>query len=123
VDLGYEGDEHLLIEGEKLLLHEALSNLLDNALLYAGSGSVVTLRVSHQEDMAVIEVEDNGPGLSPADLLHVFERFWRASPLPGGCGLGLAIVNEIAHRHGGTATAQTRQPQGLRIQLSLPLNN
>jgi two-component system sensor histidine kinase TctE len=123
VDLGYEGDEHLLIEGEKLLLHEALSNLLDNALLYAGPGSVVTLRVSHQEDMAVIEVEDNGPGLSPADLLHVFERFWRASALPGGCGLGLAIVNEITHRHGGTATAQTRQPQGLRIQLSLPLNN
>jgi two-component system sensor histidine kinase TctE len=122
VDLGYEGDEHLLIEGEKLLLHEALSNLLDNALLYAGPGSVVTLRVSHQEDMAVIEVEDNGPGLSPADLLHVFERFWRASALPGGCGLGLAIVNEIAHRHGGTATAQTRQPQGLRVQLSLPLN-
>ena len=123
IDLGYEGDDSLLIEGEKLLLHEALSNLLDNALLYAGSGSMVTLRVSRHDTVAVIEVEDNGPGLSPADLLHVFERFWRASSLPGGCGLGLAIVNEIAHRHGGQATALSVQPQGLLIRLSLPLHN
>ena len=123
IDLGYEGDDSLLIKGEKLLLHEALSNLLDNALLYAGPGSVVTLRVRCQDNHAVIEVEDNGPGLSPADLLHVFERFWRASSLPGGCGLGLAIVNEIAHRHGGQATALSVQPQGLLIRLSLPLHN
>lgn len=123
IDLGYEGEDSLFIQGEKLLLHEALSNLLDNALLYAGQGSMVTLRVSRQEDRAVIEVEDNGPGLSPADLLHVFERFWRASSLPGGCGLGLAIVNEIAHRHGGQATALSVHPQGLLIRLSLPLHN
>jgi two-component system sensor histidine kinase TctE len=51
----------------------------------------------------------------------VFERFWRASELPGGCGLGLAIVNEIAHRHGGTASAAVVQPHGLRITLVLPL--
>ena len=70
-----------------------------------------------------IEVEDNGPGLSPDDLLHVFERFWRASALPGGCGLGLAIVHEIARRHGGSATALPVQPRGLLIRLSLPLKN
>ena len=122
VDLGYEGDDSLLIEGEKLLLREALSNLLDNALLYAGQGSVVTLRVSRQDGLAVIEMEDNGPGLSADNLRHVFERFWRASALPGGCGLGLAIVAEIAQRHGGTATALTVQPQGLQIRLSLPLH-
>jgi two-component system sensor histidine kinase TctE len=72
-------------------------------------------------DRAFIEVEDNGPGLSEADLNHVFERFWRASELPGGCGLGLAIVAEIAHRHGGNATALAVQPHGLRVRLSLPL--
>jgi two-component system sensor histidine kinase TctE len=123
VDLGYEGEESLLLDGEKLLLHEALSNLLHNALLYAGQGSVVTLRVARQGPVAVIEVEDNGPGLSPTDLQHVFERFWRASTLPGGCGLGLAIVNEIARRHGGSAIALPVQPQGLLIRLSLPLKN
>ncbi|MEO8118474.1 MAG: sensor histidine kinase [Rhodoferax sp.] len=121
VDLGYEGESSLLVEGEKLLLREALSNLLDNALLYAGTGSVVTLRVTRANHQAMIEVEDNGPGLSQANLQHVFERFWRASELPGGCGLGLAIVAEIAHRHGGSATALAVQPQGLRIRLSLPL--
>lgn len=121
IDLGYEGEDKLLVDGEQLLLHEALSNLLDNAILYAGTGSVVTLRVTQSQNQAQLEVEDNGPGLSPADLAHVFERFWRASELPGGCGLGLAIVAEIAHRHGGTATAQAVSPQGLRIRLSLPL--
>lgn len=121
IDLGYEGEDKLLVDGEQLLLREALSNLLDNAILYAGTSSVVTLRVTRSQNQAQLEVEDNGPGLSPADLAHVFERFWRASELPGGCGLGLAIVAEIAHRHGGTATAQAVQPQGLRVRLSLPL--
>lgn len=84
-------------------------------------GSVVTLRVTRSQNQARREVEDNGPGLSPADLAHVFERFWRASELPGGCGLGLAILAAIAHCHGGTATAQAAQTQGLRVKLSLPL--
>lgn len=121
VDLGYEGADHLHVDGDKLLLREALSNLLDNALLYAGAASVVTLRVTQTDDAVVLEVEDNGPGLSPNDLGHVFERFWRASELPGGCGLGLAIVHEITHRHGGHAIALAVQPHGLRVQLSLPL--
>jgi two-component system sensor histidine kinase TctE len=103
------------------LLHEAVSNLLDNALLYAGRGSVVTLRVKRLNQQAVLEVEDNGPGLSATELAHLFERFWRASELPGGCGLGLAIVAEIAQRHGGRASAQVVQPHGLRISLSLPV--
>ena len=120
VDLGFEGDEQLPLEGAKLLLREALNNLIDNAILYAGRGSVVTLRVWHDVVQAVIEVEDNGPGLADSDQAHLFERFWRASELPGGCGLGLAIVNEIAHRHGGTASAMAVSPHGLKIRLILP---
>ena len=69
----------------------------------------------------VLEAEDNGPGLAPADLAQVFERFWRASERPGGCGLGLAIVAAIAQRHGGAAAALTVQPRGLCIRLTLPL--
>ena len=121
VDLGFEGEDSLNIEGEALLLREALSNLLHNALLYAGAGSMVTLRVSCGDGRALLEVEDNGPGLSAQELPHVFERFWRASELPGGCGLGLAIVAEIAQRHGGKARAQAIQPRGLRVSLSLPM--
>jgi len=120
VDLGYEGEERLLLDGEKLLLREALNNLLDNALNYAGSGSTVTLRTTLEPQHAVLEVEDNGPGLAPDDLAHVFERFWRASDLPGGCGLGLAIIAEIARRHGGQASAALVQPHGLRVRIELP---
>ena len=121
VDLGYEGEDTLTVPGDKLLLREALSNLIDNALRYAGRGTTVTLRTRAQEGHCLLEVEDNGPGLSAPDLERVFERFWRASELPGGCGLGLAIVAEIAQRHGGHATAMAVPEQGLRVRIRLPL--
>lgn len=121
IDLGFEGDDSLLTQGEKLLLREALSNLIDNALHYAGRGATVTLRVQHRHKQAVVEVEDNGPGLQEAELPRVFERFWRASEVPGGCGLGLSIVAEIALRHGGSAQALNVLPRGLCVRLSLPL--
>jgi len=121
IDLGYDGADHLMVAGQALLLHEALSNLIDNALTYAGAGSEVTLTAQLVENQVVLEVQDNGVGLSEQDLPHVFDRFWRASELPGGCGLGLAIVREIAQRHRGSAAALAAQPHGLRVQLWLPL--
>ena len=121
VDLGYEGEDSLIVPADKLLLREVLSNLIDNALRYAGHGTQVTLRARSQEGQCVLEVEDDGPGLTDAELERVFERFWRASALPGGCGLGLAIVAEIAQRHGGVASAHHARPHGLIIRLELPL--
>lgn len=123
IDLGFEGAEHLMVAGEALLLGEALNNLIDNALTYAGAGSEVTLSAQVVEDQVVLEVRDNGAGLSPQDLPHAFERFWRASDVPGGCGLGLAIVKEIAQRHGGSAVVLAAVPHGLRVQLLLPRIN
>ncbi|APW41737.1 sensor histidine kinase [Rhodoferax saidenbachensis] len=122
VDLGYEGEDALSAPGDKLLLREVLNNLIDNALRYAGRGTTVTLRARAEGAHGVLEVEDNGPGLSAEDMERVFERFWRASELPGGCGLGLAIVAEIAQRHGGNTYAFAVEPQGLRIKLELPLS-
>ncbi len=123
IDLGYEGVDRLVIAGEAFLLREALNNLIDNALMYAGAGSEVTLSVQVQQAQVVLEVADNGPGLSKQDIPHVFERFWRASDVPGGCGLGLAIVAEIAQRHGGFAQVLAAQPSGLRVQLFLPTSH
>ena len=120
IDLGYEGEDHLMVNGEALLLHEALSNLIDNALTYAGPGTEVTLSARTEADQVVLEVQDNGTGVSEQDLPQVFNRFWRANELPGGCGLGLAIVKEITQRHGGHAQALAAQPHGLRVQLLLP---
>ncbi|MDZ7937998.1 MAG: sensor histidine kinase [Rhodoferax sp.] len=120
VDLGYEGEDTLIVAGDKLLLREALSNLIDNALRYAGHNSNVTLRAESRGGQCVLEVEDNGPGLTPEEREHVFERFWRASELPGGCGLGLSIVAEIAKRHGGSAESRSSLPHGLTVSLQLP---
>ncbi len=132
IDLGFEGADSLMVRGERVLLREALSNLIDNALRYAlASGSAtntpltvirVTLRARYDDitNRNVIEVEDNGPGLTAQEISHAFERFWRASELPGGCGLGLAIVQEIARQHGGTAVATSVLPHGLKVSISLP---
>lgn len=119
MDLGFEGEQSLMIQGDALQLREALANLIDNALRYTPSGSAITLRVQRTASGASLSVEDNGPGLMPADLAHVFQRFWRGSEQPGGCGLGLAIVREIARRHGGEAIVETLKPQGFKVELLL----
>jgi two-component system, OmpR family, sensor histidine kinase TctE len=120
IDIGYEGEDNLMVAGEKLLLRESLGNLIENALHYAGHGAAITVRVRRERDTCVLEVEDNGVGLSEDQHAHVFERFWRASDLPGGCGLGLAIVAEIARRHGGVASVHAVVPQGLLVRVGLP---
>jgi two-component system sensor histidine kinase TctE len=122
MDLGYEGLDHLPLQGDALQLREAIVNLLDNALRYTPKGSRITLRVQAHPatGQASLMVEDDGPGIPPSDTHLVFQRFWRGNEQPGGCGLGLAIVQEIAHRHGGDASAEPLYPHGLRITLQLP---
>jgi len=106
IDLGFEAPEHeadgeLEIAGNAMMLRELLSNLIDNALRYTPAGGSVTVRVRASSGQALLEVEDTGPGIAPAERAHVFERFYRilGSSAPGS-GLGLAIVREIAQQHG-----------------------
>ncbi|PUA98966.1 two-component system sensor histidine kinase TctE [Acidovorax sp. 107] len=122
MDLGYEGVDHLSAQGHPLLLREALNNLIDNALHYAGPGATVTVRVGHEEPghWALLVVEDDGPGVPAEHLGDLFARFWRGSDKAGGCGLGLSIVEEIALRHGGRTVAEGVVPKGLRVGMWLP---
>jgi len=103
IDLGYEPhDAPVRIAGNAMMLRELLSNLIDNALRYTPAGGSVTVRVLRDGDHALLEVEDTGPGIAPAERAHVFERFYRileASASVTGSGLGLAIVREIAGQH------------------------
>jgi two-component system sensor histidine kinase TctE len=102
IDLGFEQpDDPVEIAASPLMLRELLSNLIDNALRYTPAGGSVTVRVRRDGEQAILEVEDTGPGIAPAERARVFERFYRIldSGAPGS-GLGLAIVREIAHQHG-----------------------
>jgi len=101
IDLGFEPPaEQVPILGKPLMLREMLSNLIDNALRYTPAGGAVTVRVRRAGEHGILEVEDNGPGIPPAERSHVFERFYRIlGSTAEGSGLGLAIVREVAQQH------------------------
>ena len=123
IDLGIDDamDTATPVLGNALLLREAIANVVDNAIRYAGRGSTVTVRCAARTGEVVVEVEDDGPGIAPAEHARVFERFARATHDGDGCGLGLAIVKEIVERHGGKVTLHNVEPHGLRVEMRLPL--
>lgn len=105
-------------------LHQVLANLLDNALKHTPSGGTVTLRAEAGERCVEISVEDTGAGIPPADLPHIFKRFYRADKARsrelGGTGLGLAIVKHIAQAHGGSVRAESDWGRRTRVTLRFP---
>jgi two-component system, OmpR family, sensor histidine kinase TctE len=120
VSLELEGDPRPLA-GDPLLIGEALENLLDNALRYGcDQGGAIRVLVAFEDRLIRLAVEDDGPGV-PADQRElVFERFQRGvEDGIDGCGLGLAIVREIAERHGGTAKLM-EAPTGARFEMVFP---
>jgi two-component system sensor histidine kinase CreC len=117
-----EGDA-IKVRGEAVLLREALVNLLQNAFDFSPPGGAVTLGWSVAGGRIALQVEDNGPGVPDYALPRVFERFY-SLPRPGtdrkSTGLGLALVREIAHLHGGDAALENRPEGGARATLWLP---
>lgn len=111
----------LWVDGNAMLLGEALSNVLENAIEYAGRGSEITVSIDRAHEHARISVGDTGPGIAAADRTRVFDRFVRATDQGLGCGLGLSIVKEIILRHGGSITLGDNLPQGLEVVMLLPL--
>jgi signal transduction histidine kinase len=107
--------------GDSLLLKRLFGNLINNAVFY-GHRATVTLDAGRRR--AVVEVTDEGPGLSAADLVRAFEPFYRAEASrnrsTGGMGLGLAIVKAAAERHGGTVLLFNRTEGGLCARVALP---
>lgn len=123
VDLGFEagpGDVH--VKGDPVLLREMLNNLIDNAIRYTGAGGHVTVRLRSQAEGTALIVEDDGPGIQPADRERVFQRFERLDvDAPDGCGLGLAIVREIASLHGGrVAITEGPGSRGTGVHVTFP---
>lgn len=111
------------LRGERVLLREALVNLLQNALDFSPAGGAVTFVATTAVDRVVFAVEDQGPGVPDYALPRVFERFY-SLPRPGtarkSTGLGLALVREIAHLHGGDAALANRAGGGAVATLWVP---
>ncbi len=121
IDLGFDGVP-ATIEGDAFLIREMLGNLLDNALRYTPPGGQVTVSVAATPDRVLLGVEDNGPGIPAAERGRVFERFHRVLGSGAeGCGLGLAIVSEIAQSHNADAQlAAGARGIGTRVTIAFP---
>ncbi len=122
IDLSLEAQPEAVIDGQALMLHEMIANLVDNAIRYSPPKGRVALRVARQGDTVLLEVEDSGPGIAPAEREKVFAPFYRAHAAleanPGGAGLGLAIVRDIAALHGATVTLGVGASGGLLVSVA-----
>ena len=104
-------------------VQSAVMNLVENALDYTTRGDSIVVRVSEEAPLVIIEVQDTGRGILPDDLPHLFDRFYRGRQSvrsDGHAGLGLALVDEVARRHGGTVSVTSDQAAGTTFTLCLP---
>ncbi|MFT3800141.1 MAG: sensor histidine kinase N-terminal domain-containing protein [Burkholderiaceae bacterium] len=123
IDLGYQPpDDPMSVLGHAPALHEALDNLIDNALRYAGRGATVTVGLTPADgDRVELYVEDDGPGIPAAAMARLGERFYRvAGTRESGTGLGLAIAREAVEHFRGTIRYQATLPHGLKVSILLP---
>ena len=127
------GGERVILEAEPVMIHgdderlrQLVGNLVQNALRHASDDQgAVKVSVQRRPPEALLQVEDDGPGLPPEALQRVFDRFYRVdrgrSRAHGGSGLGLAIVRHVAEEHGGRAWAENREDaRGARFSVTLP---
>lgn len=125
IDLGFDESGRAsggaFVEGDAVFIREMLGNLLDNAIRYTQAGGRVTVRVSAAAAGTQLSVEDNGPGIPSAERERVFERFHRVLGTGmDGCGLGLAIVREIAQAHNAEVALHAGAEGGTRVTVSFP---
>ena len=110
--------------GDDARLRQVLGNLVANAVQHTPETAAITVRVGTDGDDAVLEVADEGPGMTPEDAHRVFERFYRTDSsrarASGGTGLGLSIVDSLVYAHGGRVTVTTAPGQGCCFRVSLP---
>jgi len=123
IDVGYDGEDAAAwIGGDSFLVRDLLGNLLDNAIRYTQQGGQVTVRVAVGPNAVALSVEDNGPGIPEHERERVFERFYRVlGTRTEGCGLGLAIVREIALGHRAEVSlAAGAGGQGTVVRVTFP---
>jgi signal transduction histidine kinase len=115
----------VVVTGDREALKRVVANLLDNAVRLAPAGTRIRLATGSEGNRAWIAVADEGPGISPEDQPHVFDRFWRADKAraraDGGAGLGLAIVRQVVESHGGEVRLHSKVGVGSSFVVWLPI--
>ncbi len=116
--------EEAIAEVEEGILELALFNLLDNAAKYSPPPAKITVKVSKGEETVVVSVIDQGPGIPPHDIAHIFERFYTVNKAHsrklGGAGLGLSLVKKIIEKHDGVLTVSSVLGEGTTFTFTLP---
>jgi heavy metal sensor kinase len=119
-----QGDERAVVSGDRIILRQALMNLVDNAIKYSPAGETVLVGVARDKGNSVIEVTDHGPGIPLEHQAKVFERFYRVdkarSQQSGGAGLGLSIVRWAVEAHGGKIELFTEEGKGSTFRMTFP---
>ncbi len=127
VELIHETGDPVRVEGDPRQLRMAVRNLLSNAVRHSPEGSTVRVAVSVAGDEIHIRVADQGEGIAPDQIAHVFDRFYRAdkarSRARGGAGLGLSIVQLVAEQHGGRVSIHSEPGMGTTVTITLPASN
>jgi heavy metal sensor kinase len=121
-----EGDANLVVSVDRLILRQAIVNLLDNAIKYSPPGSHILVRVQSGGDKQVfLDVIDQGPGIPSEHQPYVFDRFFRVDKARtrewGGAGLGLSITRWAVEAHGGDISLKSEEGQGSTFRVSLPI--
>lgn len=117
----------LFVLGDSMRIHQVLANLLANARTHTPEGTNIEINLERLPDGLVIEVRDDGPGLSKSDQERIFERFYRADPSrkrngSEGTGLGLSIVDAVMRAHGGRVDVESEVSKGASFKLFFPLS-
>jgi heavy metal sensor kinase len=123
--IAVEGNRHLVVFADRLILRQAIINLLDNAIKYSPAESSILLRVHMGEgSTAILEVVDQGPGIPAEHQPYVFDRFYRVDKARtrewGGAGLGLSITRWAVEAHGGVITLSSAEGLGSTFRMTLP---
>ena len=120
---GLEDLQEAVVHGSEDYLRQLFFILLDNAFKFTSDSGTVEVRGELSGDAVEVSVIDTGTGISPQDLPHVFDRFYRAKDRPSreGMGLGLSIARHIAEQHGGKVDVSSQLGQGSRFTVVLPL--
>jgi len=117
-----EPDEAVIVFADKNRLKQVFTNIFDNALKYSPRKKAITVKLEQTDGFAVVSIRDRGPGIPKDELSKVTQRYYRARNSVYGTGIGLSLVNELMHAHGGQLLIESELGHGTTVKLLLPLH-